>query len=82
MTVGVVWTVRTGTVTNSIGHAYSLNTVPIVDEETFSSTRYWNKADLTSWDGVSATTFQGETADGSVTRAETILAGGTPSNPL
>lgn len=82
MTVGTTFLVRNATVTNVVGHSYVYNSAPTPDEEAFGFTRYYNKFDLSSWDGVSNATFQGETADGSITKTVTIIAGDVnPSNP-
>ena len=77
MAIGVTWLLRNATTTNTVGHSYSLNTVPIPDEEAYGDTRYFNSHDTTGWDGSTETDYQGVTADGSIARTDTIEAGGS-----
>lgn len=77
MAIGVVHTVRNATATNTIGHSYALNTTPTPDEETYSDTRYYNSYDLSG--GLTAGNYNGVTADGSITRAETVAYGDSPA---
>lgn len=81
MTVGTTWLLRNATTTNNVGHSYTLNTIPIVDEESYGNSRYYNSFNLSTWDETNSTTLQGVTADGMITKTDTVLVGSEPSNP-
>lgn len=79
MAIGVTFTLRNATTTNTVSHNYSYNSSPNPDEETYTYTRYFNSHDTTGWDGVTETNYQGTTADGSIVKADTVIAGTTPT---
>lgn len=77
MAIGTTWLLRNATTTNTVGHSYALDTTSTPDEEAFGDSRYFNSHDTTGWDGVTETNYQGTTADGTISRTDTIEAGGT-----
>ena len=58
--MAVSYTIRNATTTNSAGHSYNGGTF------TYSVTRYWNRFDLSGWDGNSSANYNGTTEDGSI----------------
>ncbi len=76
MSIGVTFTIRAATATNNVSHSYSYNASPTPDEETFGDTRFYDSYDLSG--GLTSGEYNGTTADGSIVRNETIVAGDTP----
>lgn len=70
--MAVSYTVRNATTTNSVGHSYQGAT------QTYSATRWYTSFDLSAWDEASSGTWNGPTADGSL--SVSWVEGDTPPN--
>jgi hypothetical protein len=76
MTIGVTWLLRNAIATNVCGHSYQLLTAPIPDEEAYGDTRFFTSFDMSGWDETSSTNINGPTADGTITRTDTVVVDG------
>lgn len=70
------WTVRNATTTGVIGHSYTAGS----PNDTYANTRFYTSFDLTAYADADIVLY-GPTADGSLTRTETVYSGGPPSSP-
>ena len=68
------WLIRNATTTNAIGHSYAAGS----PNDTYGNTRFYTSFNLSSYADAD-TVIYGPTADGSITRTETVLAGDPPT---
>lgn len=73
--MAITWTIRTATVTNPVGHSYT----PGSPNDSYKNSRFYVSFDITSY-ADSDLTVTASTADGSITRNETIPSGDPPTS--
>lgn len=72
--MAISWTVRAATATGAIGHSYNSSG----GTDTYSNTRFYTSFDLTAYADAD-TVIYGPTADGTLTRTDTVATGDPPT---